>query len=218
MVRVVEGQMTALQVKAEMERLVPANRTWAVEEIEQNKFKTVFPSRGEMQWMIEWGMVHTKDRKATLIIEELDGGSNVKQVMKKVWVQMSRLPAKLRDFLTIWAVGTILGVTKDIDMSFTRKYNRSRMQVLLLDPSLIPISVDVVIGDNVYELHFKMEPEEMHDNPKPLEMEDDGDDFDKMNDGEGEKDEQGDYMQKDRGCNSSTKGSYHMFTFKQTEQ
>jgi hypothetical protein len=70
--------------------------------------------------MIEWGLVHTKDRKAMLSIEELSGGSNVKQVMRKVWVQMTRLPSELRDFLTIWAVGTILGVSKDVDISFTR--------------------------------------------------------------------------------------------------
>jgi hypothetical protein len=131
---------------------------------------------------------------------------------------MSRLPAELRDFLTIWTVDTILDVTKDVDMRFRRQYNRSRMQVLVLDPSLIPILVDVVIGDNVYELHFKVEPEEMHDNLKPLEMEDDGDDFDKMDDGEGGKDEQGNYMQEDCVCNSSAKGSDHMFTSKQTEQ
>jgi hypothetical protein len=61
--------------------------------------------------MIEWGMVHTTDQKASMIIEELQGGGSVKQVMRKVWVQMSRLPSELRDFLTIWALGTILGVT-----------------------------------------------------------------------------------------------------------
>jgi hypothetical protein len=49
-----------------------------VEEIEQNKFKIVFPSKGEMQQMIEWGMVLTKDWKATMIIEVLEGGSTVK--------------------------------------------------------------------------------------------------------------------------------------------
>jgi hypothetical protein len=70
--------------------------------------------------------------------------------MRKIWVQMSRLPSDLRDFLTIWAVGTILGVTKDVDTIFTRMFNTSRMQVLVLDPALIPLPVDVVIGDNVY--------------------------------------------------------------------
>jgi hypothetical protein len=36
--------------------------------------------------MIEWGLLHTKDRKATMAIEEFDRGSSVKQVMMKVWV------------------------------------------------------------------------------------------------------------------------------------
>jgi hypothetical protein len=70
----------------------------------------------------------------------------VKQVMRKVWMQMTRLPSELRDFLIIWVVGTILGVTKDVDMSFTRQFNRARMQVSVLDPMLFPIFVDVVIG------------------------------------------------------------------------
>jgi hypothetical protein len=163
MVRVVEGELTTEQLKAEMEWLVLAKMAWAVEEIDQNKFKIVFPSKGEVKRMIEWGMVHTKDKKAAMIIEELEGGGDVKQVMRKVWVQMSMLPSELRDFLTIWAMGTILGVTKDVDMVFTRQYNRARMQVLVLDPALIPTSVDVVIGDNGYELHFKVEPDEMSD-------------------------------------------------------
>jgi hypothetical protein len=188
MVRVVEDEMTALQVKVEMERLVPTKMAWAVEEIDQNKFKTVFPSKGEMKHIIEWGMVHTKDRKAVMIIEELEGGGNVKQVMRKIWVQMTRMTSELRDFLTIWVVGTILGVTKDVDMIFTRQYNRARLQVLVLDLALIPTLVDVVIGDNVYELCFKVEPDEMRDNPGLLDMEDDNSDFDAMDEADDDKD------------------------------
>jgi hypothetical protein len=86
MVRVVEGEMIVDQVKAKMERLVPTKMSWMVEQIEHNKFKTIFPSQGEMQQMIEWGLIHTKYRKAMLSIDELGGGGNVKQVMRKVWV------------------------------------------------------------------------------------------------------------------------------------
>jgi hypothetical protein len=32
-------------------------------------------------------------------------------------------------------------------MSFIRQHNRCRLQVLVLDPNLIPAYVDVVIGD-----------------------------------------------------------------------
>jgi hypothetical protein len=48
-----------------------------------------------------------------------------------------------RDYLSIWAIGTILGVTKDVDMNFTRQYDHPRLQVLVLDLTLIPTSVDV---------------------------------------------------------------------------
>jgi hypothetical protein len=47
--------------------------------------------------------------------------------MRKVWVQVTKLPGELRDFLTIWAIGSILGVTKNVDMVFARRFNRARL-------------------------------------------------------------------------------------------
>jgi hypothetical protein len=186
--------MNALQVKMEMERLLPAKMSWEVEEIEKNTFETVFPSKGEMSCMIEWGELQTKDRKAKLVIEEFGGGSSVKQAMRKVWVQTARLPSELRDYLTIWAIDTILGVTKDVDTNFTRQYNHPRMQVLVLDSTLIPTLVDAVISDNVYELHFRVEPEGMQDSPQLLDMEDDTDDFDRKEEDGGGMDDEPDFM------------------------
>jgi hypothetical protein len=189
--------LTTSQVKAEMERLVTSKLSWVVEELEPNRFKTVFSSKGEMKWMIEWGTLETKDGMAKLKVEELGSGSKAKHVMEKVWVQMTRLPSELRDFLNLWAIGTILGVTKEVDMIFTRHYKRPRMQILRLDPALIPTSVDVVIGESVFELHFKVEAEGMEEDPKPLEMEDDCDDFGKRADDDVGNEEQCDYMQED---------------------
>jgi hypothetical protein len=57
-------------------------------------------------------------------------------------------------------------------MKFTRAMDRPRFQVLVLDPELIPYSVDVVIGDFIYELHFKVELETMLDNVELLSMDD----------------------------------------------
>jgi hypothetical protein len=112
-----------------------------------------------------------------MIIQECGGRGNAKQVMKKVWIQMLGLPAELSDFLTIWAIGTILGViTRYVDMRFTWEYDRARLQVLLLDLVLIPNSINVVIEESVYELHFWIEPKERKDKPEPLDMDDKGDD------------------------------------------
>jgi hypothetical protein len=60
---------------------------------------------------------------------------------------MTGLPGELREFLTIWTIGTILEVTKDVDMKFMRQYERARFQVMVLNPSLIPHSINVVIRE-----------------------------------------------------------------------
>jgi hypothetical protein len=140
-------------------------------------------------------------------VKECGGGSSYKQAMKKVWIQISKLPSEFRDFLTIWVIGTILGVTKDVDMPFTRTHNRARLQVLVPDPALIPNSCDVVIGDNIHELHFRVEPKEMQEAPIPLQMEDNLDDEDRGQDeGEGD-DEERDYLQEDDSPNLSSKST-----------
>jgi hypothetical protein len=83
--------------------------------------------------MIEWGAVESKDQKSVMIIEGA-GGSFFKQALKRVWVQMTGLIEELRDYPTIWAIGTILGVTKEVDMKFTRLLDRPRFQVLVSRP------------------------------------------------------------------------------------
>jgi hypothetical protein len=85
---------------------------------------------------------------------------------------MTGLPGELREFLTIWAIGTILGVTKDVDMKSMREYERARFQVMALDPSLILHSIDVVIGEYIYELPFRVEHKEMV-SLVPIDMDDD---------------------------------------------
>jgi hypothetical protein len=180
-IKVIQGTLNAAQVQPEMERLVPGKGNWVVEEITPNMFKIAFPSRNEPQRIIEWGVVQSKDRKAVMLIEEGAGGSFFKQALQRVWVQMTGLPEELRDYPSIWAIGTIIGVTKEVDMKFTRSMERPRFQVSVLDPDLIPHSVDVVIGNFIYELHFKVEPEGVRDKGELLKM----DDMDNLG-GEGE--------------------------------
>jgi hypothetical protein len=47
------------------------------------------------------------------------------------------LPSHLQDFLIIWVVGAIMGVTQDADMEFTRKHGISRIQVLVIVITLV---------------------------------------------------------------------------------
>jgi hypothetical protein len=111
-----------------------------------------------------------------LKIEEKMIDNKAIKVLPKVWVQFNGLPSELCDFVIIWAVGSILGITKDVDMVFTRKHEICRMQVLVLDPNLIPQFVDVVIGESLYTLQFRVEENVDDNDPEPMDMDDFQDD------------------------------------------
>ena len=177
LVKVTKGQMSVSSIISELERLIPGRWKWVVHDNGDGTFHTIFPSAAELSRMVELGNVHTKVGEAEIEIVERGVGNEVKYVMPKVWVQCKGLPSELREYLIIWAVGSILGITKAVDMIFTRRYDIARLQVLVLDPSLIPDVVDVVIGDHLYELSFRVELENGPEEPVPMEMEnlDDGD-------------------------------------------
>ena len=79
----------------------------------------------------------------------------------------------------------MLGISKEVDMVFTQKFDRARLQVEVLDLNLIPQYVDVVIGDYIYEMKFKVELAVDGDQPLPMDMDDsranDDDEFQDQN-------------------------------------
>ncbi|CAD6219292.1 unnamed protein product [Miscanthus lutarioriparius] len=168
-VKVSDGSLTVKQVKVEHERLVP-DWKWVVEEINENSFATTFPSSAELKRMDDWGPVEARSAKAKLTISEKKDAEVYKSEIPKVWVQFHGLPSDLRNFPIIWAVGTILGATKMVDMKFTKRFGRPRLRVVVLSPKLIPDLVDVVIGDFVYELQFRLEIEEEENDLRLIDM------------------------------------------------
>jgi hypothetical protein len=72
--------------------------------------------------------------------------------------------------LIIWVVGSILGASKDVDMVFTRRFDICHLQVLLMNLNLVPLAVNMVIGDNLYTLKFLVELNLNGSNPQPMEM------------------------------------------------
>jgi hypothetical protein len=157
LIKITDGELSIRDVISELQRLIPRGWTWYVDATGNNSFKTVFPSNVELCPMVEWGVVHTKFQNAKLQIEERMLGHEVKYILPKVWIQFMGLPVHLCDYLVIWVVGSILGVTKDIDMTFTRKFELCCMQVMVINPTLIPPFVNVVIGEGLYELQFQVE-------------------------------------------------------------
>ena len=155
-VRVLEGSLTADQLAVELDKLLPGH-SWVIEEKGNDAFITNFPSAEVLNHMVNWGPMDTKTVKGKIRFEKGAENDVFKYEIDKVWVQFRGLPKELREFPIIWAIGSILGVPRAVDTKFTKKNGRARLKVAVLNPDLIPDLVDVVIGDFVYELQFRVE-------------------------------------------------------------
>jgi hypothetical protein len=92
-------------------------------------------------------------------------------LLPKVWVRIGGLRKELREFLELWAIGSLLGSTQMVDMETTRKNDFGRVLVAVLNPALIPSNLDVVIGDHYFELEFEVEKMGFDENGEEAAME-----------------------------------------------
>jgi hypothetical protein len=169
-VRVLEGSLTADQLAVELEKLLPGKNKWVIEEKGKDAFITNFSSSDLLDTMVNWGPMDTKSVKGKIRFEKGVENDIYKYEIDKVWVQFRGLPKEFREFPIIWAIGSILGVPRAVDTKFTKKFGRSRLKVAMLDPNLIPDLVDVVIGDFVYELQFRVEQNMPNGEPQVIDM------------------------------------------------
>ncbi|KAL5648166.1 hypothetical protein ACJX0J_042521, partial [Zea mays] len=155
-IKVTEGELSVVEVTAELKRLIPRTQDWKVQMVQSNVFRMAFPSTAELQRLVEWGMVHSKKKWVLFHFEEKQSEKPCK-VVNSYWVQVVGIPLVYRTFPTIWVVGSLLGTSIDVDMKHSRQFEVGRVQVMILDANLIPSTVEVVIGEEVYLLSFRVE-------------------------------------------------------------
>jgi hypothetical protein len=71
---------------------------------------------------------------------------------------VTNLPTILREYVILWALGTLFGVTQEVDMVTTRASSFGRFAVAVLEPEAIPTKLDVIIGNRYFQLTFEVEP------------------------------------------------------------
>ena len=65
-------------------------------------------------------------------------------------MRVMNLPTILREYVILWALGTLFGVTQEVDMVTTRASNFGRFTVAVLEPDAIPTKLDVIIGNRYF--------------------------------------------------------------------
>jgi hypothetical protein len=154
------GQVPMEEVRRHLERLFLGRWTWELMVHEENSYLVKFPSKVELQRSVAFGGADIKGDKVPTgarmkfeLWKEKEAGF----LLPKVWVRVYGLRKELYEFQELWAVGSMLGSTQIVDMETTRKSEYGRILVAVLNPSLIPEQMDVVIGDHYFELNFEVE-------------------------------------------------------------
>jgi hypothetical protein len=94
----------------------------------------------------------------TLKFEEFkEDGEYFGHALPVVWMRATNLPRILREYVILWALGTLFGVTQDVDMVTTRANNFGRFAVAMIEPKAISTKLDVIIGNRYFQLTFEVE-------------------------------------------------------------
>jgi hypothetical protein len=154
------GQVSKEEVQKQLERLFPGKWVWELKDHEENTFLTKFSSKVELQRAIAFGGTDIKGTGVPIgahIKFEMWHEKEEGFLLPKVWVRIVGLGKELREFLELWAIGSLLGSTQLVGMEITRKNDFGCVLVAVLNPALIPGNLDVVIGDHYFELEFEVE-------------------------------------------------------------
>jgi hypothetical protein len=156
----VEGDaMTIPEIIEQLKWIVPfENFKWEVTHYHGSVYKVKFPNQNEVQRMKHFKTYPVPLRASDLVFDDWAAMDAPDYVLPEVWVHVSGLPADARkDFLALWGLGSLFGMTSEVDMAFTRKHKILRIRIGCMDHTLIPKSMDLKISGGFYRLQFEVE-------------------------------------------------------------
>ncbi|KAM0928231.1 hypothetical protein ACQ4PT_002355 [Festuca glaucescens] len=157
----VEGDPMSIPEIADcLKRIVPVeNFQWEIYNFQNNVFRVKFPNKSEAQRMKAFRTYPVPDRASDLVFEDWSALEDPLYMLPEVWLRVRGILADVRtDFLALWAVGTLFGKTKEVDMVHTRKNKELRLRIGCLDHTLIPETTYVFIQRGFFKLSFEVEP------------------------------------------------------------
>ncbi|KAM0827952.1 hypothetical protein ACQ4PT_067862 [Festuca glaucescens] len=158
-IKVDGGSLSVDQVIVELGWIVPGEHQWNLEKVEENVYKTIFLTKIDLARLVKISTVPIDATKGLfLIFDEWCSSPVDKFKLDEAWVRVSGCPYKLRcDYLALFAVGSLIGITKEVDMEFTRRHGVVRMYVQVTSIDQIPEGTDHIFEGEGYGITFEVE-------------------------------------------------------------
>ncbi|CAL4969475.1 unnamed protein product [Urochloa decumbens] len=156
-VTVIGEVMTEAELIGALRLSIKDNYEWEAQKKENSVFKVLFPTRTDLVRATRFNI--GLENGATLKFEEYtEDEEYFGHALPVVWMRVLNLPTILREYVVLWALGTLFGVTQEVDIITTNANKFGRFAVAVLEPEAIPTRLDVIIGNRYFQLIFEVEP------------------------------------------------------------
>uniref|UniRef100_A0ACD5XZI2 Uncharacterized protein n=1 Tax=Avena sativa TaxID=4498 RepID=A0ACD5XZI2_AVESA len=172
------GVLTAHEVINELRWIIPGGHQWVLTPVADNVFHTIFPTKVDLTRMTKIINIPI-EKSMNLKFEEWSSMPVDKYRLEETWVLVRDCPKKLRcDYLGLFAVGSLIGKAKEVDMVYTRAHGVARMFVQVTSVEFIPTGTDHTYDGEGFGITFEVERAAgLDDGDAPMQdATDDGDD------------------------------------------
>jgi hypothetical protein len=155
-VRVEGAPMSIQEIVVELECLIPGSANLEVEPAGDMVFRAVLPSKSDMARLRKIKDLELESSK--IFFEDWSAKQVDKWGLYDLWVRVSGCPDTLcRDYLALFALGSLVGKAKEIDMKFTREHGIVRARIDCANPKAIPRRLDYYYDGEGFAVYFEVE-------------------------------------------------------------
>ena len=137
--------------------------------LSKNLFSVVYPTKMEFARLRNIRSIQVKGKESIMHFEECVNSDVQRYDLIDLWVRVRGCLDELRkDYLALFAIGSLIVKTKEVDMVFTRAHKVVRLKVACAEPSAIPPKIGHTYDGVGYMLRFSIE----NDNGEDVIMDD----------------------------------------------
>uniref|UniRef100_A0ACD5TS97 Uncharacterized protein n=1 Tax=Avena sativa TaxID=4498 RepID=A0ACD5TS97_AVESA len=157
-ISVIEGQATARELEMEFNIVFGDSWRCTARPIGPNQYIMRFPNPREVERAVYYGAsMRLKTIDATMRLSTWTASVGAKAILQKAWVRISNIPLDKRTDSIVFYVGSLVGVSLDLDASTLHKPEFVRVLIGCRDVDLLPAKAEGCLGDNFYDFFFEID-------------------------------------------------------------
>ena len=121
----------------------------------------MFPTKADLVRLKKIKCIEVEESHCSMLFEDWVSRNLDKWGLYDIWVRILGCPESLcRDYLALFAVGSLVGKTKEVDMKFTREHGIVRARIDCAMPQGIPRRLDHLYDGEGFGILFDIEAED----------------------------------------------------------